>query len=126
MNGSRYLTLLIFVFICCCSHGPNVSIYVSIPSKNGLVRSQNQELVTYASALDWLCSPPDDAEALFNYCLSPKADRPTEGPAIKIYAIKENGLVRSQNNELLKFENSQGYICMNHSDYEAYLNWCLN
>lgn len=58
-----------------CANGPEVKIYSSQPDKGGIVRKQDQEFIPYQQTKDYYCLSPSDAEALLNYCLSPKDEK---------------------------------------------------
>jgi len=67
--------LLISVFLltaCNGSTGPNVKLYVSDPSQNGLVRKQANEIIPYSASKGYIALSASDAEALLNYCLGPQ------------------------------------------------------
>lgn len=49
-----------------------------------------------------------------------------EGLNVKVYLSmpEQGGLVRAQANEIIKYENSSGYLCLSEADTEALLNYC--
>lgn len=49
-----------------------------------------------------------------------------QGLNVKVYLSipEQGGLVRSQDNEVIKYEHSQGYLCLSEPDTEALLNYC--
>ena len=50
----------------------------------------------------------------------------TPEPLIKVYVSKPEmgGLVRTQENELILYKDSDGMLALTPSDFEALLSWC--
>lgn len=47
-----------------CAHDARVRVYVSLPERGGLVRTQADELVPYGSSQGFYCVPGSDLEIL--------------------------------------------------------------
>lgn len=49
------------------------------------------------------------------------------GPEVKVYVSKpeRGGLYRAQGQELIDYNESEGYRCLNKRDFDSLLNWCL-
>lgn len=52
----------------------------------------------------------------------------TPGPDVKVYLSNPDigGMVRNRGTEIITYPASKGFMCMNPSDFEALLNYCLN
>lgn len=50
------------------------------------------------------------------------------GPIVKVWVSKPDrgGLVRSQDNQIIKYEDSLNYRCMSKKDFDDLLNYCFN
>lgn len=63
--------------------------------------------------------------SLFASCMT---NRDGNGPIVKVYVSKpeQGGLVRAQENEIVKYEESANYRCLNKEDFDALINYCFN
>jgi hypothetical protein len=51
-----------------------------------------------------------------------------QGPTVKVYVSKpeQGGLVRAQDDEIVLYEESLNYRCMNKEDFDKLINYCFN
>jgi hypothetical protein len=79
---STFLVLCLSLFVSCMTNrdgdGPIVKIYVSNPEKEGLVRSQENEIIKYSDSAGYRCLNKEDFDKLINYCFNPKPDNQFE------------------------------------------------
>lgn len=132
----KTLAVIALLLLSACNHGPELTVYISNPEKNGMdwsdEHSGKKGFIPYSETDKFVCMGSSDMGTLMNYCRNQHKSLELlgAGPAVTLYLSDplKGGMEYydelTQQSGFISYSETDRLICLNPPDMSLLLDYC--